>query len=201
MCWNVENIHTLFENYQNLQYVNISNLDTLKVTKADKAFKNFKKLKKIDWLNDWRVENIHDMCSMFKNCESLEYLDLSSWKTFSLDWSKQMFQNCKNLKIIKFYELDNTVQVAPGIHLYGIIPMRETFNKTYNLAYLSLKNAILNTSGLKALAKGDKFLNKKENSKLIAVSINHKCIDRIGYFTNENVYLCCKKAIEINVIK
>ena len=216
----LEKTDELFKNCKRLKKIDgLNDWNVCHVVDMCSMFKNCESLEYLD-LNNWRPVNVKWYKQMFAGCKKLKILKFNyldnlytkrSWLINGIPfWGVQnlisflfMFFISKLLTSDVLYALELTmllwlistiVKSVSGInnfYEYNLLKMRSMFNGCSNLKYLSLNKSILKTKGRYLLGKSACFL--KSCNDLIAVSINTDSIKRIGYFSNKNVYFCCKK--------
>lgn len=216
----LEKADELFKNCKRLKKIDgLNDWNVCHVVDMCSMFKNCESLEYLD-LNNWRPVNVKWYKQMFAGCKKLKILKFNyldnlytkrSWLINTCPfWGVQnlisflfMLYISKLLTPDVVYALELTgllwlissiVKSVSGInnfYEYNLLKMRSMFNGCSNLKYLSLNKSILKTKGRYLLGKSACFL--KSCNDLIAVSINPDSIKRIGYFSNKNVYFCCKK--------
>lgn len=217
----LEKADNLFKNCIKLEKIEgLNDWNVCHVVDMCSMFKNCESLEYLD-LNNWRPVNVKWYKQMFAGCKKLKilkfnYLDnlytKSAWLINSIPLydvqnlilflfivcfsylatggdSEDSFGLGLFLWFIRF--IVRSVSGINNFYGYNLLKMRSMFNGCSNLKYLSLNKSILKTKGRYLLGKSACFL--KSCNDLIAVSINPDSIKRIGYFSNKNVYFCCKK--------
>ena len=211
----------LFKNCKRLKKIDgLNDWDVYHVVDMCSMFKNCESLEYLD-LNNWRPVHVKWYKQMFAGCKNLKilkfnYLDnlytKTSWVINAIPFydvqnfisflfilyisfllmgeqTEPAFTLAVLLWVIRF--IVRSVSGINNFYGYNLLKMRSMFNGCSNLKYLSLNKSILKTKGRYLLGKSACFL--KSCNDLIAVSINPDSIKRIGYFSNKNVYFCCKK--------
>ena len=195
--WNVCHVVdmcSMFKNCESLEYLDLNNWRPAHVKWYKQMFAGCKKLKilKFNYLDNLYTKSAWVINAFFlSNVQNLiSFLFIVGFSFLSMDYDyKQAGALAWFLCIISFI-----IKGASGINNfygYNLLKMRSMFNGCSNLKYLSLNKSILKTKGRYLLGKSACFL--KSCNDLIAVSINPDSIKRIGYFSNKNVYFCCKK--------
>ena len=117
----------MFEACTDIVTLNISNFDTSSVTDMSYMFSGCINLESLD-LSKFDTSNVQNMFSMFSSCASLYDLDLSTFETQKLNDISYMFYDTK----IVILDLGN-------FNTSNIKEMRDTFNQSLDLGYLSIK--------------------------------------------------------------
>lgn len=200
--WNVCHVVdmcSMFKNCESLEYLDLNNWRPVNVKWYKQMFAGCKKLKilKFNYLKNLKTNStIFSALFPFSSLSSI-ILFLNSFILGGLSILLQAILICG--KIAPLFSLllflfINSILLDGGYDNffdYGKLKMRSMFNGCSKLKFLSLTKSILETKGRYNLGKSACFL--KSCNDLIAVSINPDSIKRIGYFSNKNVYFCCKK--------
>lgn len=208
----------LFKNCKRLKKIDgLNDWNVCHVVDMCSMFKNCESLEYLD-LNNWRPVNVKWYKQMFAGCKKLKILKFNYLKNLKTNSTiLNAFVPLSSLSsiilltssILIFYlgSINKKTAIVNLIYTlvlllsldwgydnffdYGKLKMRSMFNGCSKLKFLSLTKSILETNGRYNLGKSACFL--KSCNDLIAVSINPDSIKRIGYFSNKNVYFCCKK--------
>ena len=214
----LEKADNLFKNCINLKKIDgLNDWNVCHVVDMCSMFKNCESLEYLD-LNNWRPVNVKWYKQMFAGCKKLKILKFNYLKNLKTNSTiLNAFVPLSSLSsiilltssILIFYlgSINKKTAIVNLIYTlvlllsldwgydnffdYGKLKMRSMFNGCSKLKFLSLTKSILETNGRYNLGKSACFL--KSCNDLIAVSINPDSIKRIGYFSNKNVYFCCKK--------
>ena len=123
----VTKMNGMFEACTEINTFKISNFDTSKVTDMSYMFHGCINLESLD-LSNFDTSNAQNMIGMFASCASLYSLNLSTFKTSKLTDISYMFYDTK----IVILDLGN-------FNTSNIKEMRDTFNQSLDLGYLSIK--------------------------------------------------------------
>ena len=214
----LEKADNLFKNCIKLKKIEgLNDWEVYNVVDMCSMFKNCESLEYLD-LNNWRPVNVKWYKQMFAGCKKLKILKFNYLKNLKTNSTiLNAFVPLSSLSsiilltssILIFYlgSINKKTAIVNLIYTlvlllsldwgydnffdYGKLKMRSMFNGCSKLKFLSLTKSILETNGRYNLGKSACFL--KSCNDLIAVSINPDSIKRIGYFSNKNVYFCCKK--------
>ena len=202
--WNVCHVVdmcSMFKNCESLEYLDLNNWRPVNVKWYKQMFAGCKKLKilKFNYLKNLKTNStIFSALFPFSSLSSiilfLNVVIIGGLATLGITLLDPIVSQIASLILLLLYLFINSILLDGGYDNffdYGKLKMRSMFNGCSKLKFLSLTKSILETKGRYNLGKSSCFL--KSCNDLIAVTINPDSIKRIGYFSNKNVYFCCKK--------
>ena len=202
--WNVCHVVdmcSMFKNCESLEYLDLNNWRPVNVKWYKQMFAGCKKLKilKFNYLKNLKTNStIFSALFPFSSLSSiilfLNVVIIGVLGVLGNILLSQTVAQIASFILFLLYLFINSILLDGGYDNffdYGKLKMRSMFNGCSKLKFLSLTKSILETKGRYNLGKSSCFL--KSCNDLIAVSINPDSIKRIGYFSNKNVYFCCKK--------
>ena len=197
--YNVVDICSMFKNCESLEYLDLNNWRPVNVKWYKQMFAGCKKLKilKFNYL-----ENLKTNSTIFSALFPFASLSgiINVIPFFFIVTFLSIIHVALGGSIITEIILPLASVSINGILVdvgydnfldYRKLKMRSMFNGCSKLKYLSLNKSILETKGRYNLGKSACFL--KSCNELVSVTVNPNNIKRIGYFSNKNVYFCCKK--------